>query len=188
MAPASRPDQANGSSTFGAVILIVVAAVLVWFVAARPEVSLAGPDEDGCPGNNECVTIHTDSGDYVFTVEWAIEPEQRRCGLMFREEMAADHGMVFDFFDEQVRSFWMRNTLISLDMIFIRDGGEVLNIAENTVPLSLESVPSDGPARYVLEVIAGTAERIGLEPGDMIDLDRAPGMTEGTAICFDPPA
>ena len=114
----------------------------------------------------------------------AIEPAERNCGLMFREEMAADHGMVFDFQTERQVSFWMRNTYISLDMVFIRDGGEVLNVARNTTTLSDESVPSADPVRYVLELIAGTAERIGLEPGDMIDLDRAEGMTAGNGDLF----
>ena len=139
-----------------------------------------------CPGGAECIILHTGAGDHTFTTEWAIETPQRSCGLMFREEMAPDHGMVFDFLNERGVSFWMRNTLISLDMIFIEADGTVLNIAEGTTPLSLEGVPSDGPVRYVFEVIAGTAERIGLEPGDSIDLARAPGMTEGTAICAVP--
>lgn len=159
-----------------------MAVAIGWFLARESTTTSNG----GCAAGAECVTVHTDTGDYVFTVEWAIDPAQRSCGLMFREEMAEDHGMIFDFEAERQVSFWMRNTLISLDMIFIRDGGEVLNVAEDTTPLSLEGVSSDGPVRYVLEVIAGTADRIGLEPGDMIDIARAQGMTEGTAVCFPP--
>ena len=107
---------------------------------------------------------------------------------MFRTEMAADHGMVFDFGSERPVAFWMKNTLIPLDMIFIRDDGEVLNIAKNTTPFSDALVPSDGPVRYVLEINGGISDEIGLAPGDMIDLARAPGMTEGTAVCYPGPA
>ncbi len=160
--------------------LVVVAG---FALAGTPGIA---QDSESCPADSECVTVQTETGDYIFTVEWAIDPAERSCGLMFREEMAEDHGMIFDFELERPVSFWMRNTLISLDMIFIRASGEVLNVAEGTTPLSLEGVPSDGPVRYVLEVIAGTADRIGLEPGDMVDIARAPDMTEGTAICFPP--
>ncbi len=139
-----------------------------------------------CPGE-ECITINTEEGAFVFTAEWAVDPAARSCGLMYRTEMAEDHGMVFDFQTERPASFWMRNTYISLDMVFIEEDGTVLNIATYTVPLSLEGVPSDGPVRYVLEVVAGTADRIGLEAGDFIDLERPPGVTEGTATCGTPP-
>ena len=177
----SRPGAAGpfaGPATF-LVGLVAIAAIAVMLI-----VGSSGNAEAACPDGEECVVIHTDTGAHLFTVEWAVEPAERSCGLMFREEMAADHGMVFDFQAERPVSFWMRNTYISLDMVFIRDGGEVLNVAENTTTLSDESVPSAGPVRYVLELIAGTADRIGLEPGDTIDLDRAQGMSGGTAICF----
>ena len=76
--------------------------------------------------------------------------------------------MLFDFHQEQPASFWMKNTYISLDMIFIRADGHILRIAENTVPLSETIVPSGGPVRAVLEVIAGTARKLGIEPGDRV--------------------
>ena len=178
----SSIGQASPSRSSGGLSIIVAVALL----AGLGSVLAACSDvpKDDCPSDAECVVIHTESGAHLFTVEWAIEAEERRCGLMFREEMAADHGMVFDFQEEQPVSFWMRNTLISLDMVFIRDNGEVLNVAENMTPLSLESVPADGPVRYVLEVVAGTAERLGLAAGDTVDLARAEETTEGTAICF----
>lgn len=119
----------------------------------------------------ERITIETDTGRHVFTVEWALTPEQTQRGLMFREQMDADHGMVFDFLDEAPRSFWMRNTILPLDMIFIKADGTVYRVAEDTVPFSEALVPSGGPVRYVLEVNAGTADRISLDPGDHIDLN-----------------
>jgi uncharacterized membrane protein (UPF0127 family) len=76
--------------------------------------------------------------------------------------------MLFDFKREQELSFWMKNTLISLDMIFIRADGSILRIAEQTEPLSERLVPSGGPARAVLEVIAGTARKLGIAAGDRV--------------------
>jgi uncharacterized membrane protein (UPF0127 family) len=181
----SSTSQARTPRASTVLSIIVAAAALValgWMLIASSQ------EGDGCPAGSECITVHTGTGGHLFTVEWATEPGQRTCGLMFREEMAADHGMVFDFdVEREGVSFWMRNTLIPLDMVFIRASGEVLNIAENTTPLSLEGVPAAGPVRYVLELNGGTADRIGLEAGDTIDLARAPGRTEGTAICFPPP-
>jgi len=167
-----------------ALLLVVAAAGAVGWARAA---STQAPDAEVCPAEEECVTLRTASGDRLFTVEWAVTAAERSCGLMFREEMDHNHGMVFDFRLERNVSFWMSNTLISLDMIFIKASGEVVNVAEFTTPLSLEGVPSAGPVRYVLEVVGGTAERIGLEPGDMIDIERAPGLTAGTAVCFPPP-
>lgn len=163
-----------------------LAGALAMAVAASSQDDETSGTGNSCPAQEECVTVNTDDGAFLFTVEWAIEPAERSCGLMFREEMAEDHGMVFDFQTERPVSFWMRNTLISLDIVFIEDDGTVLNIAEGTTPLSLDGVPSDGPVRYVFEVIAGTADRIGLEAGDTVELERAPGMTAGTAICAPP--
>jgi uncharacterized membrane protein (UPF0127 family) len=116
------------------------------------------------------VAIQTASGLHTFTVEWAVTPEERAKGLMFRESMAEDHGMVFDFGTELPVTFWMKNTPLSLDMIFIRADGSVDSIARNTTPFSEATVPSSGRVQYVLEVLAGTADRIGLEPGDTVTL------------------
>ena len=87
---------------------------------------------------------------------------------MFRRELPEGQGMLFDFQREQPTSFWMKNTYISLDMIFIRADGRILRIAENTVPLSEALVSSGGPVRAVLEVIAGTAKKLGIAPGDRV--------------------
>lgn len=188
--PARGRSGASRFPGYGLLLLIAAAGAIGWALTAATQ----APKAEACPAEEECVTIHTAGGAHLFTVEWAVTPAERSCGLMFRQEMAPDHGMVFDFQVERGVSFWMSNTLISLDMIFIKADGEVLNVAEHTTPLSLEGVPSDGEVRYVLEVIAGTAERIGLEeadriagiPGDMVTIERAPGRTEGTAICFPP--
>jgi uncharacterized membrane protein (UPF0127 family) len=112
--------------------------------------------------------IVTKSGVIPFTVEIAQTNEERQKGLMFRRELPDGKGMLFDFSPEQNVSMWMKNTLISLDMIFIRADGRILRIAENTPTESEKIIPSGGPVRGVLEVIAGTARRYGIEPGDRV--------------------
>jgi uncharacterized protein len=112
--------------------------------------------------------ITSKSGVHIFGVELAVTPEEQTRGLMFRRELPEGQGMLFDFHREQPTSFWMKNTYIPLDMIFIRADGRILHIAENTVPLSEELVPSGGPVRAVLEVIGGTAKRLGIAPGDRV--------------------
>jgi len=112
--------------------------------------------------------VETASGAHSFTVELAETPAQRARGLMFRRQMAPDHGMLFDFgTDDEVR-MWMQNTYISLDMVFITRDGVVHRIERNTTPLSTRTISSKGPVRSVLEVIAGTADRIGLKRGDVV--------------------
>ncbi len=108
------------------------------------------------------------SGVHTFAVEMALTPEDQARGLMFRRELPEGQGMLFDFQREQPATFWMKNTYVSLDMIFIRADGRILRIAENTVPLSEALVPSGGPVRAVLEVVAGTARKLGIAPGDRV--------------------
>ena len=112
--------------------------------------------------------IASKSGVHVFAVELASTPEEQAKGLMFRRQLPEGQGMLFDFHREQPTSFWMKNTYIPLDMIFIRADGRILRIAENTVPLSETLVPSGGPVRGVLEVIGGTTKKLGIAPGDRV--------------------
>jgi uncharacterized membrane protein (UPF0127 family) len=113
--------------------------------------------------------IETANGPHRFAIEIADTPDERAQGLMFRETMAADAGMLFDYgFDQNGVAFWMKNTPLPLDMIFIRADGTITQIAADTTPFSLEPVPSVLPVRFVLEVNAGTAKRIGLKPGDRL--------------------
>jgi uncharacterized membrane protein (UPF0127 family) len=87
---------------------------------------------------------------------------------MYRKTLPEGQGMLFDFHHEQDVSFWMQNTYIPLDMIFIRGDGRILRIAENTEPLSTRLIPSGGPVRAVLEVIGGTTRKLGIAPGDRV--------------------
>ncbi len=112
--------------------------------------------------------IATKNGVQVFSVELATTEKEKETGLMYRKELADGKGMLFDFTPEQEVSMWMKNTYISLDMIFIRSDGRILRIAENTEPLSTRIIPSNGLARAVLEVPAGTAQKYGIQPGDRV--------------------
>jgi uncharacterized membrane protein (UPF0127 family) len=112
--------------------------------------------------------IATKSGVHVFSVEMATTEEEKQNGLMWRKELPDGKGMLFDFSPEQQISMWMKNTYIPLDMIFIRADGRILRIAENTEPLSTKIISSGGLAKGVLEVIAGTAQKYGIQPGDRV--------------------
>ncbi|WP_314963904.1 DUF192 domain-containing protein [Bradyrhizobium cosmicum] len=112
--------------------------------------------------------IVTRNGVQVFSVEMATTEEEKQTGLMYRKELADGKGMLFDFKPEQEISMWMKNTYVSLDMIFIRADGRILRIAENTEPMSTKIISSRGPARAVLEVVAGTAQKYGIRPGDRV--------------------
>jgi len=105
------------------------------------------------------ITITTNNNNVVFTVEIADNTDSRRTGLMCRETLKDDKGMLFIFDDSQIRSFWMKNTLIPLDIIFIDENFNIINIYHNTTPL-LENIfyTSDSPAKYVLELNGGVAE------------------------------
>jgi uncharacterized membrane protein (UPF0127 family) len=116
----------------------------------------------------QSLEIVTKSGVQVFSVEIATTEEEKTTGLMYRKELADGKGMLFDFSPEQQVSMWMKNTFISLDMIFIRADGRILRIAENTEPQSTKIISSGGLAKGVLEVIAGTAKKYGIEPGDRV--------------------
>jgi uncharacterized membrane protein (UPF0127 family) len=116
----------------------------------------------------QTLEIASKTGVHVFAVELAVTDEERQKGLMFRRSLPPSYGMLFDFKRDQEVSFWMHNTYVSLDMIFIRSDGRIVRIAENTETESDKLIPSQGPVRFVLEVVAGTAKKLGIEPGDRV--------------------
>jgi uncharacterized membrane protein (UPF0127 family) len=120
------------------------------------------------PAGQQTLEIASKTGVHAFTVELADNDAEREKGLMYRKDLPEGHGMLFDFHQEAPVGFWMQNTYISLDMIFIRGDGSILRIAENTEPLSTRIIPSGGPVRAVLEVIGGTARKMGIAPGDRV--------------------
>jgi uncharacterized membrane protein (UPF0127 family) len=109
-----------------------------------------------------------DGTEHRFTVELANTPAERERGLMFRESLPPDAGMLFDFQKPHVVAFWMKNTLIPLDMLFIGGDGRIRRIAERAVPLSLTPISSGVPVQAVLELNSGTAARLKLKPGDRV--------------------
>jgi hypothetical protein len=135
-----------------------VALIVAWVWAVGPALA-AGP---------QTLEIVSKTGVHVFSVEVVDTPEDRARGLMYRKELPEGQGMLFDFQQDQDVGFWMKNTYVSLDMIFIRGDGRILRIAENTVPLSENLIPSGGPVRGVLEVVAGTAKKLGIAAGDRV--------------------
>jgi uncharacterized protein len=120
------------------------------------------------PVKLEALEILTSSGTQPFSVEVMRTEEERERGLMFRQSLAPDRGMLFDFKTERVVLMWMKNTYLPLDMIFIAREGKVVAIAKNAAPLSEKIISSGVPAFAVLEVNAGTAVRIGLRIGDSV--------------------
>lgn len=117
------------------------------------------------------VTIVTEQGPIPFKAELAAKQDAQTRGLMFRTELADDEGMLFPSDPPEVRSFWMRNTPLSLDVIFVGTDGRILNIAENTEPYSLESLKSDGLSTAVFEVRGGLSKERGIAPGDAVEYD-----------------
>ena len=128
----------------------------------------AGAPRDAKGDPLEPLTVTTASGEHRFMVEIADDDAERQRGLMEREPLADDRGMLFQFPDVAERGFWMRNTPSPLDIIYIDPRGRIVSIAKNAAPHSDAIIPSNGPASGVLELRAGRADEIGARPGDRV--------------------
>lgn len=115
------------------------------------------------------LTLVTASGRHDISLEIADSDEKRMVGLMFRTSLPFGHGMLFPYPDDHEITMWMKNTYISLDMVFIRPDGSVHRVARNTEPMSEEIISSNGPVSAVLELIAGSAERYAILPGSRVE-------------------
>jgi uncharacterized membrane protein (UPF0127 family) len=115
------------------------------------------------------LTIHSGSATHRFTVEVARTPDQQEMGLMNRPSIPPDRGMIFPYDPPAAVAFWMKNTLAPLDMIFIRADGMIARIAAQTVPLSLDQVPSGEPVAAVLEIAGGRSAELGIKAGDRVE-------------------
>ncbi len=150
------------------------AAVALLLSAAGGATALPGPafaqDADGvvAEGPTTVLVVTTETGVYPFDVELANTEESRSRGLMYRRSLEPDRGMLFDMGGDGPATFWMENTYVSLDIVFIDRAGRVVNVAADAQPMSRALIQSAGPVRFVLEVKAGTAARIGLKPGDLV--------------------
>lgn len=143
---------------------LFVSACLLLAMGAVAQAQTAAP-----AAGTETLAIVTGSGRHVFQVEVMRTPDQRAKGLMFRNYMPADRGMLFDFERVEPVAMWMQNTYLPLDMLFIRADGSIARIAERTEPMSTRTIPSGEPVLGVLELNAGAAEKIGAKAGDRIE-------------------
>jgi uncharacterized membrane protein (UPF0127 family) len=153
----------------GAAFAVAIAAVVVLLVSGSHRLAV------------EPLTIHTATGAYVFNVEIADRGRARSRGLMGRKELAANSGMLFLYGKPQEIRMWMKDTPLSLDMVFIEQDGAVHKIEKNAVPFSEITIYSDGALLACLELPGGTADRIGLAVGDRIEY-RAFARPEGQAL------
>lgn len=141
--------------------LVLLAAIVSVNVPA-----VASTAQTGLPV--EALVVTSGERSHRFKVDVAATDRQRSMGLMFREQMDPDQGMLFVFDGEGQRYFWMKNTPLPLDIIFIGSNGVIVSIAADTTPYSTDTVPSGKPARFVLELNAGTAAKLGIEAGDTV--------------------
>jgi uncharacterized membrane protein (UPF0127 family) len=159
ISPPRNPYALLRAGLIGLAVMLSVAITLSMLTSITSAVEV---------GKQEPLTIVTDAGKTEFKVEIADTDASREEGLMFRSSLPPDAGMLFDFKVTDQVAFWMKNTFVPLDMVFIRADGTVARIAADTTPLSEKTVPSEQPVRFVLEVNAGTAKRIGLKVGDKV--------------------
>jgi uncharacterized protein len=143
-------------------LIAAVFALAACLAPALPHAQLASF------GKSE-LTIDTAGGKQHFIIEEAKTPQQMTQGLMYRRSMPADAGMLFEYEHPQPAAFWMKNTLIPLDMLFIGADGAVLDIHERAVPLSLDPIGTDEPVLAVLELNGGTVSRLGIKRGDRVE-------------------
>lgn len=153
---------------FGAGLLAVSAAFLPPPSMAAMAAMMSTPG--GQPQKLETSKLVVETGDaqYAFTIELADSRAEHSIGMMFRTEMADDSGMLFEYLRPQRVGYWMKNTYIALDIIFVGKDARIINIAHMTEPHSLDSVRSAGPVLAVLEIKGGMAEHLGIKAGDLI--------------------
>ena len=146
-------------------VLLFLALGLAWLASGVPSAA-----EDGLASfTRDRLTLRAADGtERRFEIELALTPQQQAQGLMFRPSLAPDAGMLFVYRPARVVAMWMKNTQIPLDMLFIAEDGEIVKIAERTVPFSLASISSERAVRGVLEINGGVTDRLGIRPGDRV--------------------
>ncbi len=156
-------------------VLAVCLSVVLFGASAAASAAAVGPIAFD---RGELAIVTQAGATHRFSVEIARTEAQHARGLMYREELARDHGMLFVYDPVRHASMWMKNTFIPLDMLFIARSGRIVRIVERAVPRSTTPIPSGQPVRGVLELRGGTAERLGLETGDRVRHD-AFGTAQG---------
>jgi len=142
---------------------LLIAMMILGLTACKEEKASSGVD-----ASRQLSIVTYDGTRHDYLVELAVTPEQQQKGLMNRTSMPENEGMLFMFEGEAERSFWMKNTLIPLDLIFIKKDGTVMHIHENSVPQDLTSMKSHGPAAAVLELNAGQVAKMNLFEDDKV--------------------
>ena len=147
-----------------------MAAVALAACNAQPQSANAATENQAQTGLQQVpVTIRSVTGEHRFTAQVARSPAEQATGLMYRSSLAPDEGMIFPYDPPQEVGFWMKNTLIPLDMIFIRADGTIARISANTKPMSLEPYSSGEPVAAVIELRGGRAAELGIKAGDRVD-------------------
>ncbi len=167
--PEPQPVKRDIPAIYKIAAIVIIAVVAVYFIFVYTGSNGTNPDEEYMFRKNGELVISSGSGEVKIDIQIAKTEFDRELGLMYRKSMEENHGMLFIFPDVQVRSFWMRNTEIPLDMIFIGPSKTILNIAKNTTPYADVSYTSNGPAKYVLEVNGGFADRHNISAGDKVE-------------------
>ena len=172
-----EPDKSNSLlKVVIGIILIVAAAFTIYQLTKESDKETLNPKQNlremssfKFKKQGE-LTFNGKNGDYLSTIdiEIADNDETRTLGLMYRRELAENQGMLFIFPLERYQSFWMRNTFIPLDIMFVNKNQEIVTIHRETKPFAEVSYPSDEPAIYVVEVTGGYAEKYGIKEGDKI--------------------
>lgn len=147
----------------------LLAAMMAVPAACQPAASPVALEQSAAGLDQMPLTIVSGGKTHRFTVEVARSVEQQQTGMMNRNSLAPDRGMIFPYNPPQPVAFWMKNTLIPLDLIYIAPGGKILGIEANAVPLSLDQLPSSGPVEAVLELAGGRAAELGLKAGDLVE-------------------
>jgi uncharacterized membrane protein (UPF0127 family) len=151
------------------------AIVLAFWVAAAGGTVVAAPPEAAAQPRplerfaTAPLVVHAASGRQTFTVELALTPSQQAQGLMYRRSLAPTAGMLFLYRPAQPISMWMMNTYVPLDMLFVAADRRIVRIAERTVPLSTDTIPSGQPVMAVIELAAGSTARLGIKVGDRVE-------------------
>jgi uncharacterized protein len=183
--PRIKKKNAGKKTNIGRIFFIIVAIIMV---LAFLLFSIYSPKRDGQAGKKSSsysnsgpsfrkdghldISLISSATPILLDIEIADNEEARMQGLMYRQSLPENAGMLFIFTNEEPRSFWMKNTLVSLDIIYINSGKEIVSIQKYTEPQSTYAIPSEKPAMYVLEVNAGFTDKYGINPGDKVEFSK----------------
>ena len=147
-------------------------SALAWYGRLLAAVALCLATNCSSEAGDQVVLRPAQGEPVKVAVELATTPSTRRMGLMYRSELGPKKGMLFVFPQKGPQAFWMRNTKIPLDILYLADDGRIVNFYANTTPFSEKSLPSEEPVRFVLEVEGGFCEKHGIRPGDTVELGK----------------